>query len=73
MVASMVQQKPIKSAVIVSKVYKRPVSGAIRDIASKLTKLGVKVYLILRNLIPGLFYRQDKINYFINLRHIQRY
>ena len=45
MVASMVQQKPIKSAVIVSKVYKRPVSGAIRDIASKLTKLGVKVYL----------------------------
>ena len=45
MVASMVQQKPIKSAVIVSKVYKRPVSGAIRDIASKLTKLDVKVYL----------------------------
>ena len=46
MVASMVQQKTIKSAVIVSNVKKRPVSGAIRDIASKLTKLGVKVYLV---------------------------
>ncbi len=38
-------QKPIKSAVIVSKVYKRPVSGAIREIASILNELGVDVCL----------------------------
>ena len=37
--------KPIKSAVIVSKVYKRPVSGAIYEIASLLKKLGVEAYL----------------------------
>ncbi len=38
-------QKTIKSAVIVSKVYKRPVSGAIREIASILNELGVDVCL----------------------------
>ena len=38
-------QKPISTAVIVSKVYKRPMAGPIREIADKLTKLGVKVYL----------------------------
>ena len=38
-------QKPVKSAVIVSKVYKRPVSGAIREIASILKELGVEVCL----------------------------
>lgn len=38
-------QKPVKSAVIVSKVYKRPVSGAIREIASILKELGVDVCL----------------------------
>ena len=38
-------QKPVKSAVIVSKVYKRPVSGAIREIASILNELGVDVCL----------------------------
>lgn len=38
-------QKPIKSAVIVSKVYKRPVSGAIRENASILNELGVDVCL----------------------------
>ena len=37
--------KPIKSAVIVSKVYKRQVSGAIYEIASLLKKLGVEAYL----------------------------
>lgn len=35
----------MKSAVIVSKVYKRPVSGAIREIASILKELGVDVCL----------------------------
>ncbi len=35
----------IKSAVIVSKVYRRPVSGAIREIAAELSALGVTVYL----------------------------
>lgn len=38
-------QKPIKSAVIVSKVYKRPVAGAIREIAAILNDLGVDVTL----------------------------
>lgn len=38
-------QKPVKSAIIVSKVYKRPVSGAIREIASILNELGVDVCL----------------------------
>ena len=38
-------QKPVKSAVIVPKVYKRPVSGAIREIASILKELGVDVCL----------------------------
>ncbi len=38
-------QKPIKTAVIVSKVYKRNVSGALREIAGKLESLGVKVFL----------------------------
>lgn len=38
-------QKPIKSAVLVSKVYKRPISSVIREIAKKLTSLGVDVYL----------------------------
>ena len=42
---STLQQKQIKSAVIVSKVYKRPVSGAIREIAKKLEDLGVEVFL----------------------------
>lgn len=37
--------KPIKSAVIVSKVYKRPMTGAILDIARCLESLGVKPYL----------------------------
>ncbi len=37
--------QPIKSAVIVSKVYKRPLSGAIRELAARLTKLGVDTYL----------------------------
>ncbi|MCR5084288.1 MAG: NAD(+)/NADH kinase [Succinivibrionaceae bacterium] len=36
---------PIKSAVIVSKVYKRPVAGTIREIARILTSLGVETYL----------------------------
>lgn len=36
---------PIRSAVIVSKVYQRPVAGAIRDIAGLLSKLGVEVYV----------------------------
>lgn len=39
------QQKPIKSVVIVSKVYKRPLSDSIKEIADKLVALGVKVYL----------------------------
>lgn len=38
-------QKPIKTAAIVSKVFKRPIAGAIREITSKLEALGVKVYL----------------------------
>lgn len=37
--------KPIKSAVIVSKVYKRPMTSAILDIAKRLESLGVKPYL----------------------------
>lgn len=37
--------KPIKSAVIVSKVYKNPVAAAIYDIAKCLKKLGVKAYV----------------------------
>ena len=40
-----VLEKPIKSAVIVSKVYKRPVSGAIYEIASLLKNLGVEAFL----------------------------
>ena len=39
------KHKPIKSAIIVSKVYKRPVAGAIREIASFLQSLGVTAYL----------------------------
>ena len=38
-------QKPISSAVILSKVYHRPVSGAIREIAKLLKDLGVTAYL----------------------------
>lgn len=37
--------KPIKSAVIVSKVFRRPVSGAIREIAKLLKAMGVEVFL----------------------------
>ena len=37
--------KPIRRVVIVSKVYKRPLSSAILDIAGKLKDLGVEVYL----------------------------
>lgn len=37
--------KPIKSVVIVSKVYKRPMAGTIREIADILKKLGVESYL----------------------------
>ncbi len=38
-------QKPIKSAVIVSKVYKRPVAPAIREISSLLNSMGVDSFL----------------------------
>ncbi|MCI6797452.1 MAG: NAD(+)/NADH kinase, partial [Succinatimonas sp.] len=38
-------KKNIKSAVILSKVYHRPVAGAIREIACKLRALGVEPYL----------------------------
>ena len=38
-------KKKIKSAVILSKVYHRPVAGAIREIACKLRALGVEPYL----------------------------
>ncbi len=37
--------KPIKKAVIVSKVYHRPVGGAISDIAKLLNRLGVEAYI----------------------------
>ena len=45
MTSSLPKQKEIKSAVIVSKVYKRPMSDTIRLIADKLKALGVDVYL----------------------------
>ena len=56
-------QKPIKSAVIVSKVYKRPVSGAIREIASILNELGVDVCLDSNTSIG--------FTYFVNSRNFQ--
>ena len=37
--------KQIKKAVIVSKVYHRPVGGAINEIAAMLTRLGVKAFV----------------------------
>ncbi|SFS83895.1 NAD+ kinase [Succinivibrio dextrinosolvens] len=40
-----VQQKKIKSVVIISKVYKRPLSSAIKEIAQKFSSYGVKVYI----------------------------
>ncbi len=38
-------QKPVKSAVIVSKVFRRPLAGAILDLAERLKKLGVTAYI----------------------------
>lgn len=38
-------EKPIKSAVIVSKVYRRPIAGAILEIARLLQELGVSPYI----------------------------
>ena len=38
-------QKPIKSAVIVSKVFRRPLSGAILELAHLLKELGVETYI----------------------------
>ena len=38
-------QKPIKSAVIVSKVFRRPLSGAILELAHFLKELGVETYI----------------------------
>ena len=38
-------QPPIKSAVIVSKVFRRPLSGAILELASLLKALGVETYI----------------------------
>ncbi len=43
--ASVEQGKRIQSVVIVSKVFKRPLSSAIKEISDKLQALGVKVYL----------------------------
>jgi NAD+ kinase len=39
------RQKPIRSAVILSRVYHRPVSGAIREIAGLLDSMGVEACL----------------------------
>lgn len=38
-------KKPVKTAVIVTKVYKKPVSGAITDIAKMLEGMGVRAYI----------------------------
>ena len=44
-IAQGLENKQIKQVVIVSKVYQRPVAGAIREIVSFLNKLGVEAFL----------------------------